>query len=112
MNRRNVLGNQMESSKTMWIVLTGILVSALQFGIYYFVSDGWLGLVLVGLCFLLGGVAVHFVTGEIEELFSCFIIATLRVCVLSLCLSTPAGGFSTTSTTWEAHVYCMLWKYF
>lgn len=58
----------------MWIVLTGILVSALQFGIYYFVSDGWLGLVLVGLCFLLGGVAVHFVTGEIEELFSYLLI--------------------------------------
>ena len=74
MNRRNVLGNQIESSKTMWIVLLGILVSVLQFGIFHFVSAGWPGLVLAGLCFLFGSVAVHLITGEMEELFSYLLI--------------------------------------
>ncbi len=74
MNRRNVLGNQTEESKSMWIVLTGIMVSVLQFAIYYFVSGGWLGLLLAGLCMLLGGVLVHFITGELGELFAYLLI--------------------------------------
>ena len=70
MNRKNVLGNQMESSKTLWIVLAGIVVGILQFVIYHFVGGGWLGFLLAGLCILLGGIAVHAITGELEELFS------------------------------------------
>lgn len=74
MNRRNVLGTQIEESKTVWVVLAGILVSALQFVIYHFLGGGWLGMLLAGLCVLLGGVAVHFITGEQEELFAYLLI--------------------------------------
>ncbi len=74
MNRRNVLGTQIESSKTMWIVLISIVVSVLQFVIYYFTDGSGLGLVLAGLCILIGGAAVHFITGEQEELFSYLLI--------------------------------------
>lgn len=70
MGRRNVLGNQIESSKTLWIVLVSIFVSVLQFVIYHFVDGGWLGLLLTGLCVLLGAIAVHAITGELEEIFS------------------------------------------
>lgn len=74
MNRRNVLGTQIESSKTMWIVLISLGVSVLQFIIYHFTDGSGLGLVLTGLCILLGGVAVHLITGEQEELFSYLLI--------------------------------------
>lgn len=74
MNRRNVLGNQMESSKTMWIVLIGILVTALQFVIYYFINNGWLGVMLTGLMLMIGGIVIHVITGELEELFSYLLI--------------------------------------
>ncbi len=74
MKRRNVLGNQIEESKTMWIVLAGLLVSALQFVIYYFVESSWLELLLAGLAVLLGGVLVHVITGEQEELFAYLLI--------------------------------------
>ncbi len=70
MNRRNVLGNQIEESKTMWIILISLLVTAIQFFIYYCLGGGWLGLMLAGLCVLLGGIAVHALTGELEEVFS------------------------------------------
>ena len=36
----------------------------------------------------------------------------VHVCCLFSRLSTHTGGFSTTSTTWEARVYCMLQKCF
>jgi len=52
----------MESSKTLWIVLAGIVVGILQFVIYHFVGGGWLGFLLAGLCILLGGIAVHAIT--------------------------------------------------
>lgn len=74
MGRRNVLGNQIESSKSVWIVLLGIAVSILQFVIYQFVSDGWLGLLLGSLCLLLGSAVVHFITGEPEELLAYLLI--------------------------------------
>lgn len=74
MKRRNVLGNQVESSKTAWIIITGMLVSALQFGIYYFVSDGWPGMLLLVFFLLLGSILVHVMTGELEELFSYLLI--------------------------------------
>lgn len=74
MNRRNVLGNQIEESKTTWVVLIGILVSALEFAIYHYISGGWLGSLLAALCLLIGGIAVHFVTGELEELFAYLLI--------------------------------------
>ncbi len=74
MNRRNVLGNQIESSKTMWIVLVSLLVSVLQFVLYYVTNSSWVGLLLFGLCILLGGIAVHFITGELEELFSYLLV--------------------------------------
>lgn len=79
MNRRNVLGNQMESSKTVWIVILGMLVTVLQFIIYYFVSDSWPGILLSAFCLLLGGILVHIITGELEELFSYLFIP----CVLT-----------------------------
>ncbi len=74
MKRRNVLGNQMESSKTAWIVIIGMLTTVLQFVIYYFVSDGWPGILLTAFCILLGSILVHFITGELEELFSYLLI--------------------------------------
>jgi len=64
----------MESSKSVWIVLLGIAVSILQFVIYQFVSDNWLGLLLGGLCLLLGSAVVHFITGEPEELLAYLLI--------------------------------------
>ena len=79
MGRRNVLGNQIEESNTMWVVLLGLLVSAVQFAIYYFVGGDWLGLMLAGRAVLIGGVIIHFVMGELEELFSFFMIP----CILS-----------------------------
>lgn len=58
----------------MWIVLISLLVSVLQFVLYYITEGGWLGHVLVGLCVLLGGVLVHFITGDLGELFSYLLV--------------------------------------
>jgi len=74
MNRRNVLGNQIEKSKTIWIVLISLIVTQLQFVLYYLTDSSWLGLLLSGLAILLGGILVHFITGELEELFSYLLI--------------------------------------
>lgn len=82
MNRRNVLGNKIESAKTMWIILISLLVCALQFVFYHITAEGWLGFLLAGGCILLGGVVVHFITGELEELFSYLLIP----CVCSGCV--------------------------
>ena len=82
MGRRNVLGNQIESSKSMWIVLLGMIVSVLQLVIYQLINDGWLGLLLGGICLLIGSALIHFITGEQEELFSYLLIP----CILSGCV--------------------------
>ena len=68
MNRRNVLGNRIEESKTFWVILIGILITGVQFTIYHFVSGGWFGILLSVLCVLVGSVLVHFITKEQEEL--------------------------------------------
>ncbi len=70
MSRRNVLGNQIESGKSLWIILISLLIAAIQFFVFYCVGGGWLGQLLAGLCMLLGSIAVHALTGELEELFS------------------------------------------
>lgn len=74
MGRRNVLGNQIEESKTMWIVLLGLLVSALQYMLFNMTESNWLGLLLAGVVILLGAIAVHLITGEMEEIFSYLLI--------------------------------------
>ena len=79
MNRRNVLGNQIEESKTMWIVLISLLVCMLQFVLYSVTDGSWVGLLLSGLGLLLGGILVHFITGELGELFSYLLVP----CVVS-----------------------------
>lgn len=84
MNRRNVLGNQIEKSKTIWIVLISLVVTALQFVLYYLTDSSWLGLLLSGLAILLGGILVHFITGELEELFAFLLIP---------CVCTGTAGF-------------------
>ena len=82
MGRRNVLGNQIESSKSMWIVLLGMLAGVLQLVLYQLVNDGWLGLLLGGVCLLVGSAIIHFITGEQEELFSYLLIP----CIFSGCI--------------------------
>lgn len=82
MNHRNVLGNQTESGNTLWIVLSSLLVTVIQFFIYGCLGKAWLSLLLVGLCVLLGSVAVHMLTGELEELFSYLLFP----CVSSGCV--------------------------
>lgn len=74
MNRRNVLGNRIEESKTLWIVLTGIAVTALQFGTYHMTEQNGLGLLLASVWTLLGSMLVHFVTKEQEELVAYLLI--------------------------------------
>lgn len=74
MNRRNVLGNQIEESRTMWIVLISLFVCVLQFIIYYITDSSWIGWIFAGFCILLGGAGVHLITGELEELFSYLLI--------------------------------------
>lgn len=77
MGRRNVLGNQMEESKTMWVVLLGLLVSALQYVLFYATESSWTGFLLAGAVILLGAIAVHMITGEMEEIFSYLLIPCL-----------------------------------
>lgn len=74
MNRRNVLGNRIEESKTLWVVLTGILVACLQFIIYHFVASEVAGVILAALCMLLGTAVVHFITKEQEEFLGFLLI--------------------------------------
>lgn len=91
MNRRNVLGNQIESGKTLWIILISMLVTAIQFFVYYCMGDGWLGLLLAGLCVLLGGIAVHALTGELEELFSYLLFPCVCAGAVGLLLPQLSG---------------------
>lgn len=86
MNRRNVLGNRIEESKTLWVIITGILVTAIQFAIYHFVSGGWLGVLLSAVVVLIGSVVVHFITSEQEELVGYLLIPCTFSGVMGLLL--------------------------
>ena len=99
MSRRNVLGNQIEESKTMWIVLTGILVSVLQFVIYYFIGEGFLGMLLAGIGVLAGGMFVHFIMEEQEELFSYLLIPCIFSGIIGIVLPYISGDFLPESKT-------------
>ncbi len=99
MSRRNVLGNQIEGSKTMWMILTGILATILQFIIYYFVGEGFLGMLLAGGSVLAGGVFVHFIMEEQEELFSYLLIPCIFSGVVGIVLPYISGDFLPESTT-------------
>lgn len=74
MNQRNVLGSQTYEGETTWIVIAGICVTALCYGICHVLGTGWLGMVLSAACILLGCVAVHLLTGELTELFAYLLI--------------------------------------
>lgn len=106
MNHRNVPGSQIEESKTMWIVLAGLFVSALQFVIYHFVSVGWLGMLIAGLCILLGSVAVHFITGELGELFAYLLIPCVISGGMGMLIPQLTGGMATEGST--ALIGCVL----
>lgn len=84
MNRRNVLGNRIEESKTLWVVVIGILVTAIQFAIYHFVSEGGLGLLLSALVVLIGAMVVHFITKEQEEITGYLLIPSVFSGVMGL----------------------------
>ena len=99
MNRRNVLGNQIESSKTLWIVLISLLVTAIQFFVFYCLDGGWLALLLAGLCILLGGIAVHALTGELEEVFPYLLFPCLCNGGVGLLLPHLTGDILPDSTT-------------
>lgn len=99
MSRRNVLGNQIEGSKTMWIVLVGILVSILQFGIYYFIGEGFLGMLFATGSVLAGGVFVHFIMEEQEELFSYLLIPCIFSGAVGIVLPYISGDFLPKSNT-------------
>lgn len=99
MSRRNVLGNQIEESKTMWVVLAGILVSVLQLIIYYFVGEGFLGMLLAGASVLAGGIFVHFIMGEQEELFSYLLIPCILSGIIGLVIPYLSGEFLPESKT-------------
>ena len=99
MNRRNVLGNQMESSKTVWIVLIGLLVTVLQFIIYYITEENWMGTALAALCFLLGGVGVHLITEELDELFAYLLLPCVCSGSIGLLIPVLRGSILPQSTT-------------
>lgn len=91
MNRRNVLGNKIESSKTLWINLISLLVTTIQFFVFYSLDKEWLALLLAGLCILLGGIAVHALTGELEEIFSYLLFPCLCAGGVGLLLPHVSG---------------------
>ncbi len=74
MNRRNVLGNKIEESKTTWVVLTGVLAFLLQFLAYYLIEAEWLEILVAALITLLGCGVVHFITKEQEEVFGYLVV--------------------------------------
>lgn len=106
MSRRNVLGNQIEESKTMWIVLAGMLVSVLQFIIYYFVGEGFLGMLLAGASVLVGGMFVHFIMEEQEELFSYLLIPCIFSGMIGIAIPYLSGDFLPKSKT--MFIFCIL----
>ncbi|MGN0506173.1 MAG: VanZ family protein [Lachnospiraceae bacterium] len=90
MNRRNVLGNQVFESKTTWIVITGMLVTALDYVIYYVLGAGWLGILLSSVCILLGCAVVQLMTEELTELFAYLLIPCVFSGIMGLfALSSP-----------------------
>lgn len=99
MNRRNVLGNQIETSKTMWIVLISLVVCALQFVIYYVTDSSWLGLLLAGLAIFLGGILVHFITGELEELFAYLLVPCVGSGIAGILIPQLEGKLLPNSST-------------
>lgn len=74
MNQRNILGSQTYEGKTTWIVIAGICVTALCYGICYVLGTGWLGILASSACILLGCGAVQLMTGELTELFAYLLI--------------------------------------
>lgn len=99
MNRRNVLGNRIEGSKTLWVVVIGIFVTAVQFGIYHFISEEWLELLLAALVALIGAVLVHLVTKEQEEMTGYLLIPCVFSGAIGLLLPYIEGGFLPTANT-------------
>lgn len=99
MNRRNVLGNRVEESNTLWVILTGMLVTAVQFIIYHFVNGGWLGILLSALCILVGSAVVQAITREQEELLGYLLIPCVFSGVLGLLLPYAEIPFFPESTT-------------
>ena len=99
MNRRNVLGNQIENSKTVWIVIISLFVTVLQFVIYYITDGSWLGPALAGLCFLLGGVGVHLITEELDELFAYLLIPCVCSGSIGLLIPKLSGSLLPQSNT-------------
>ena len=93
MNRRNVLGNRIEESKTLWVVAVGIFVTAIQFAIYHFISEEWLGLLLVAVAVLFGAMLVHLVTKEQEEMTGYLLIPCTFSGAMGLLLPYIEGGF-------------------
>lgn len=106
MNRRNVLGHQIEESKTTWIVLISLVVSALQFVLYYVTDSSWLGLLLSGLAILLGGIFVHLITGELEELFAYLLIPCVCSGAAGLIIPRLEGAMLPSGTT--VFIGCLL----
>lgn len=99
MNRRNVLGNKIEQSKTTWVVLIGIFVTALQFVIFYFLGNSWLSLVISALLLLLGSVGVHLITGELGELFAYLLIPCSFAGSMGVMIPTLNGSYLPESGT-------------
>lgn len=110
MSRRNVLGNQIEGSKTMWVTLAGILVTILQFIIYYFIGEGVLGILLAGVSVLVGGVFVHFIMEEQEELLSYLLIPCVFSCLVGLVIPYVSGDFLPESKT--VFYFCIISWFF
>lgn len=106
MKRRNVLGTQIEESKTMWIVLTGLLVCALQFVMYHVLESSWLGLLLAGLIVLLGSVVVHIIAEEQEELFAYLLIPCIVSGSAGLLIPHLSGAILPESST--ALIGCLI----
>jgi len=106
MKRRNVLGIQIEESKTTWIVLISLVVSVLQFVLYYVTDSSWLGLLLAGLGILLGGILVHVITGELEELFAYLLIPCVCSGGAGLLIPQLEGAILPVSST--AFLGCLL----
>ena len=106
MNRRNVLGNKIEESKTTWVVLTGILVTALQFVIFHFVGNGWLSFLISAILLLVGSIGIHLITGELGELFPYLLIPCAFAGSMGVMIPTLNGSYLPESGT--AYIGCLL----
>ena len=92
MNRRNVLGNKIEASKSCWIVIMGIAITALQCLVNYHVGADWLRVLIFVLFMTAGSLAVHFITGELGELFTLLLIPVTFFGVLGIMLPFLSGA--------------------